>query len=77
MRPDRYANFEFLRVKHIVQPDGVLPISKSTWWAGVKSGKYPKPVSSNLLGVGVTSWRKNDIQTLINIINDDEEKFNE
>ena len=23
---------------------GVLPIKKSTWWAGVKSGRFPKPV---------------------------------
>jgi len=29
-------------------------MSKSTWWAGVKSGRYPKPVK---LGPRITSWR--------------------
>lgn len=76
MRQDRYPNLEFLRVKHIVMPDGLLPISTSTWWAGVKSGKYPKPVSSDLLGIGITAWSKQDIQGLINNIYD-EGKLNE
>src|SRR3546814_18424785 len=22
----------------------LIPVSRSTWWAGVKSGRYPKPV---------------------------------
>jgi len=22
----------------------IIPVSKSTWWAGVKSGLYPRPV---------------------------------
>jgi len=37
-------------------------MSKSTWWAGVKSGRYPKPVK---LGPCITSWRVEDIRTLI------------
>lgn len=76
MKPVQYPNLEFLRVKHIVLPDGVLPISTSTWWAGVKSGKYPKPISSDLLGNGITAWSKRDIQTLIDNIYHDG-KFNE
>lgn len=76
MKSVLYPNLEFLRVKHIVLPHGVLPISTSTWWAGVKSGKYPKPLNSNLLGVGITAWSKTDIQALIDNIQD-EGKFNE
>jgi len=30
------------------------PVSKSTWWAGVKSGRFPKPVK---LGPRITAWR--------------------
>lgn len=40
----------------------IIPVSKSTWWAGVKIGRYPKPVK---LGPRVTAWRVEDIRTLI------------
>jgi len=40
----------------------IIPISKSSWWAGVKSGKYPKPVK---LGQRTTVWRVEDIRALI------------
>lgn len=42
---------------------GIIPVSKSTWWAGVKSGRYPKPVKS--LGPRITAWRVEDIRALI------------
>lgn len=42
----------------------VIPVSKSTWWAGVKSGRYPQPVRS--LGLRITAWRVEDIRALIN-----------
>ncbi len=41
----------------------LIPISKSTWWAGVKSGRYPKPVKT--LGLRITAWRVEDIRALI------------
>jgi hypothetical protein len=40
----------------------IIPISKSSWWAGVKSGKYPKPVK---LSARCTCWRVEDIRTFI------------
>ena len=40
----------------------VIPVKKSTWWAGVKSGRYPKPIK---LGPNVTAWRIEDIRALI------------
>lgn len=40
----------------------VIPVSKSTWWAGVKSGRFPKPVK---LGERITAWRAEDIRALI------------
>jgi prophage regulatory protein len=40
----------------------VIPVSKSTWWAGVRSGRYPKPVK---LGERVTAWRVEEIRALI------------
>lgn len=37
----------------------VIPVGKSTWWAGVKSGRFPKPVK---LGPRTTAWRVEDIR---------------
>jgi predicted DNA-binding transcriptional regulator AlpA len=41
----------------------VIPVSRSTWWAGVKSGRYPQPVRT--LGRRITAWRSEDILNLI------------
>ncbi|HIA45068.1 MAG TPA: AlpA family phage regulatory protein [Methylococcaceae bacterium] len=40
----------------------IIPVCKSSWWAGVKSGIYPKPVK---LGLRATAWRVGDIKALI------------
>ena len=40
----------------------VVPVCKSTWWAGVKSGRFPAPVK---LGPRTTAWRVEDIRALI------------
>jgi predicted DNA-binding transcriptional regulator AlpA len=56
------THYGFLRLKQIIAPDGPIPVSKSTWWAGVASGRYPKPVR---LGPRITAWRSEDITCLI------------
>lgn len=40
----------------------IIPVSRSTWWNGVKSGLYPAPVK---LGPKTTAWRVEDIRALI------------
>jgi predicted DNA-binding transcriptional regulator AlpA len=40
----------------------IFPVSKSTWWAGVKSGRYPQPVK---LSERCTAWRVEDVLALI------------
>lgn len=40
----------------------LIPVSNSSWWSGVKSGKYPKPVK---LGERTTAWKVEDIRALI------------
>ncbi len=42
---------------------GVIPVSKSTWWQGVKSGRYPQPIRT--LSKRVTCWKVEDIRALI------------
>lgn len=41
----------------------IIPVSKSTWWAGVRSGRYPQPVRT--LGDRITAWRVEDIRALV------------
>jgi len=62
----------FLRLPQIIgdnraQPPvpAVVPVCKSTWWAGVKSGRFPAPVK---LGPRTTAWRVEDIRTLISMV---------
>ena len=50
-----------VRLKQIIAPYGPIPVSKSTWWAGVKDGRFPKPYK---LGSRVTVWRAEDIRAL-------------
>lgn len=49
----------FVRLPQIL---AVIPVGKSTWWAGVKSGKYPQPIK---LGENTTAWKAEDIYALI------------
>ncbi|MDH5414575.1 MAG: hypothetical protein OEW87_10590 [Flavobacteriaceae bacterium] len=44
----------------------LIPIGKSTWWAGVRCGRYPAPVK---ISPGVTAWKVEDIRNLINKLN--------
>lgn len=39
----------------------LIPVCKSTWWAGVKVGRYPAPIK---LGPRITVWLAEDIRTL-------------
>jgi len=57
----------FLRIWHIVgnkktNTPALIPVSRTTFLNGVKSGKYPKPVK---LGQRTTAWRVEDIRKLI------------
>lgn len=57
----------FVRLNQIVGDSrkgipAIIPISKSSWWAGVKSGRYPKAVK---LSERTTAWKIEDIRALI------------
>jgi predicted DNA-binding transcriptional regulator AlpA len=58
----------FLRLKNIIgdkkaEPPvpALIPISKSVWWDGVRTGRFPKPVK---IGRS-TCWKVEDIRALI------------
>jgi prophage regulatory protein len=58
----------FLRLHDIIGRNGLIPISKSTWWAGIKDGRFPKGVK---LSPRTTAWRAKDIYDLIDRLGDD------
>ena len=47
---------------HLPEILKIFPVSKSTWWAGIKSGRFPRGIK---LGPRVTAWRVEDIRALI------------
>jgi len=49
----------FLRLPQVLE---LIPVSKSTWWLGVKTGRFPKPVK---LGRKISAWRVEAILELI------------
>lgn len=48
-----------LRLPQVLQ---LIPISKSSWWAGIKKGRYP---AGTKIGPKTTVWRQSDIEALI------------
>ena len=44
----------------------IIPVCSSTWWAGVKSGRYPAPIK---LGPNTTAWSVISIRALIDQLN--------
>ena len=50
----------FLRLPQIL---AIIPISKSAWWEGCRTGRFPKPIK---LGPRTTVWRVEDITAFIN-----------
>lgn len=50
-----------VRLSQILGPNGPIPVSKSTWWQGVKDGRFPSPQK---LGPRTTVWKVEDIRAL-------------
>jgi prophage regulatory protein len=48
-----------IRLPEVLQ---LYPVSRSSWYLGIKTGKYPKPVK---LGERSSAWRESDIKRLI------------
>jgi predicted DNA-binding transcriptional regulator AlpA len=49
----------FLRLPQVLS---VIPLGKTCWWEGVKTGRFPRPVK---LSSRCTAWRAEDIHDLI------------
>ncbi|PLK49426.1 AlpA family transcriptional regulator [Uliginosibacterium sp. TH139] len=49
----------FLRLPEVLS---IIPISRATWYEGIKKGRFPAPVK---LGPRVSLWRRTDIDRLV------------
>jgi prophage regulatory protein len=61
MKPENFGKVPEVAFLRLPQVLAVFPLCKSSWWAGVKAGKFPKPVK---LGPRTTAWRVSDIRSL-------------
>jgi prophage regulatory protein len=59
----------FLRLPQIIgdskaEPPipALIPVSRSTWWAGIAAGRYPRAIK---IGARISAWRVEDIRDLI------------
>ena len=59
----------FLRINQIIGDNNanppippIIPVSRSSWWGGVRSGKYPNSIK---LGPRTTVWRVEDVRSLV------------
>lgn len=50
---------QLLRLRKVLER---IPVSRSTWWAGVASGRYPAGIK---LSPRTTAWLSTDIDALI------------
>lgn len=71
LRNNRLPETGLVRLAHILGDKkkgipAIIPVSKSAWWAGVKSGRYPKPIK---LGARTTCWNVQDIRQIIELTN--------
>ena len=49
----------FLRLPQVLE---FIPLGRTRWWNGVRSGRFPQPVK---LSEHCTAWRAEDIRALI------------
>ena len=49
----------YMRLPQVLE---LIPVGKSTWWAGVKDGRFPSSVK---LSERVTVWKSEDIYNFI------------
>ena len=58
-RGSSLPNNRLLRIHEVLQ---LVPVSRATWYQGIKDGIYPAPVR---LGKRSVAWRERDIQAIL------------
>lgn len=55
----------YYRINQVLE---LIPIGKSSWWAGIAKGRYPKGVK---LSPRTTAWKVEDIEALLDKLSND------
>jgi predicted DNA-binding transcriptional regulator AlpA len=58
----------FVRLPQVLS---VIPLGRSCWWEGVKSGRFPKPIK---LSERCVAWKVEDIRNLIKELSEQGQK---
>jgi prophage regulatory protein len=58
----------FVRLPQVLS---VIPLGRSCWWKGVKSGRFPKPIK---LSERCVAWKVEDIRNLIRELSEQGQK---
>ena len=74
---DKLSETRLLRLRKIIGDrntvppiEALIPVSRSTWWQGVKEGRFPAPIK---VGNRITVWRARDIFDWISAAGDQHE----
>ncbi len=60
-------DFGFMRLPQVLQ---VIPVSRTTWYDGIREGRFPKgiKITGNIVG-----WKVSDIKNLVQKIEEEAE----
>ena len=56
------SNHPFMGLLRLPKVLEIIPVSRSSWWAGIKQGRYPAPVR---LSARAVAWESEDIKALL------------
>ena len=56
------SNHPFMGLLRLPKVLEIIPVSRSSWWAGIKQGRYPAPVR---LSARAVAWKSEDIKALL------------
>ena len=69
MTSTRLPEFGYLRLHQILGDakadphcPAIIPVSRTTWYQGIKDGRFPKPIK---LSERIAVWRVEDIRALV------------
>jgi prophage regulatory protein len=51
-----------VRISQIIGPRGLIPVSRSAFYQGIRDGIYPKPVR---LGKRTSAWRMSELMQVV------------
>ena len=56
------SNHPFMGLLRLPKVLEIIPVSRSSWWAGIKQGRYPAPVKISARAV---AWKSEHIKALL------------